>query len=152
MLIQEKVEQLWKESMKARSPTKDTLSLIKTELKNKWIAERQGLNNSVGIVGLPDDMSLAVLSRMAKQRRESIEEYNKAGRTDLSDKENAELDVINSFLPTQLSDDDIKEIINSAVAEAGVKDFVKVMKIVMPKIKGKADGKKVQNKIKEILE
>jgi uncharacterized protein YqeY len=151
MTIQETVESDWKDAVKARDPKKDTLSLIRTELKNKAINTRKGGDTSTMV---QDDVALDVLAKMAKQRRESIVEYQKGGRTDLVDKEAFELAVIEAFLPKGLSDDEIRAIVKEAIAETGAssaKEMGKVMGAVTPKTKGRADGKRVQELVKEAL-
>jgi uncharacterized protein YqeY len=151
MPIQTDVENQWKEAMKSRDPKKDALALIRTELKNKAINSRSGGDTSTVVA---DDIALDVLTKMAKQRKESIAEYEKGGRQDLVDKEAAELRVIETFLPKGLSDDELRAIIKDSVAKSGAtsaKDMGKVMGVLMPLVKGKADGKRVQELVKEAL-
>lgn len=103
---------------------------------------------------LSEDEILSVLSTLAKQRRESIEQYSAAGRTDLADKETRELEIILSYLPKQLPADELDDIIRSAISESGassLNDLGKVMKVLMPKVKGVADGKVVNQRVKELL-
>jgi uncharacterized protein YqeY len=173
MTIQTDVEVLWKKAMKERSPEKDVLSLIKTELKNKLISlrgreseRRLDARSSIRQVEmevtegpaletiLADEDALDALNKMAKQRRESITEYEKAGREDLARKENFELTVIEQFLPKQMGDEELLSTIVLAIKESGAtgpKDMGKLMKALMPKVKGKADGARIQSKVKEIL-
>ena len=103
---------------------------------------------------MDDEGVLSVLSTSAKQRRESIEQYEKAGRQDLVDKEKAELEVIQSYMPQQMGRGEIEALVKDAVAESGAKgpsDMGKVMKVLMPKVKGRADGKLVNEVVKEAL-
>ena len=91
---------------------------------------------------------------MVKQRKDSIEQFAKGGRADLVEKEESELKVIHSFMPTQMSEEDVNREIRQAIAETGavsVKDMGKVMKVLMPKLTGKADGKAVGEKVKAAL-
>lgn len=151
MSIQEQVDQDWKEAMKARAPEKDPLSQIRTELKNKAIETRSAGDHGTT---LDDEKALDVLTKMAKQRRESIAEYEKGGRQDLVEREALELKTIERYLPQALSDDEIKAIVAEAVAATGAtsaKEMGKVMSAVMPKTKGRADGKKVQEFVKAAL-
>lgn len=143
----------WKEAMKARDPKKDVLAAIRTDVKNRVINTRSDANTG-GTIDAPDDVVLDVLKKMAKQRKESIEEYKKANRKDLEDKEQFELTVIESFLPKGLSADELNAIVKAAVAEsgaAGPKDMGKAMKAAMAKIAGRADGKDVQAAVKAAL-
>jgi len=151
MAIQEQVETGWKEAVKARDPKKDVLSLIRTELKNRAINTRTAGDTTTTV---SDEVALDVLSKMAKQRRESIAEYEKGGRQDLVDKEGFELSVIEGFLPKGLSDDEVRAIVKEAIAATGAtsaKEMGKVMSAIMPKTKGRADGKRVQELVKEAL-
>jgi uncharacterized protein YqeY len=143
----------WKEAMKARDPKKDVLAAIRTDVKNRVINTRTDANTG-GEIDAPDDVVLDVLKKMAKQRKESIAEYEKGGRQDLVDKEKFELGVIESFLPKGLSADEIKSIVADAVKESGAsgaKDMGKAMKAAMAKVAGRADGKDVQAAVKAAL-
>jgi hypothetical protein len=103
---------------------------------------------------LSDEEILSVLSSMAKQRRESIEQFSKGGREELAEKERQELAVLQSYMPAQLSPDEVEKLIVQAIREASARsetDMGKVMKLLMPKIKGVADGKWVNNRVKELL-
>jgi len=144
--IKEKLKADLVTAMKARAELKvSTLRLITSAIKNKEIDERKELD---------DEGVLAVLNTAAKQRRDSIEQFEKGGRQDLADKEKAELVIIQEYLPQQLSKEEVAAFIKEAIAEtgaAGAKDMGKVMKALMPKVKGKADGKLVNELVKEIL-
>ena len=103
---------------------------------------------------LTDAEIIAVLSREAKKRREAVEAYVAAKRTDLADKEKAEGDVISEYLPAQLSEDEIKKMIADAIAETGASGpagMGQVMKVLSPKIAGKADGGLVSGLVKAAL-
>lgn len=141
----------WKEAMKARDPKKDVLSSMRTEVKNKVINTRTA---GAGEIDAPDDVTLDVLKKMAKQRKESIDEYTKGGRQDLVDKEQYELTIIESFLPKQLAGEELMALVKAAVAESGAvgaKDMGKAMKAAMAKVAGRADGKDVQAAVKSAL-
>ena len=135
-----------KEALKARDELKvSVIRMIKASLKNKAIEK---------MAPLTDDDILSVLSHFAKQRRESIEQFTAAGRTDLAGKEEKELQIVQTYLPQQLSPQEIDDIIRSAISECGASspnDMGKVMKIVSPKTKGTADGKIVSRRVKELL-
>ena len=138
------------EEMVAAAKAKDKIKLsavrmLKTALHNKEIDAMRPLNEAE---------IMQVLSSLVKQRRDSIEQFAKGGRQDLVDKEEAELKVIQSFMPEQMSDEDVEALIKKAIAEVGgtsVKDMGKVMKIIMPQITGKADGKAAGEKVKALL-
>src|SRR4030042_1323437 len=97
---------------------------------------------------------MQIISALVKQRKDSIEQFAKGGRTDLVEKEEAELKVVQEFLPAQMSDEEVEALIKKAIAETGavsIKDMGKVMKILMPELTGRADGKTAGEKVKEIL-
>ena len=121
------------------------LRLLKNGLHNREIDLRRELNEAE---------FLQLLSGMVKQRKDSIEQFDKGGRPDLVEKEEAELKVIREFMPAQMSETELDDLIAEAIREtgaAGVRDMGKVMKILMPKVTGKADGKTVGEKVKLIL-
>ncbi len=136
-------------SMKSKNELKTTtLRMIKSAVKNAEIAKR-------GKGDLTEDDIMGVLSTMVKQRKESAEQYEKANRKDLADKENTEISIIQEYLPKQLTTEELDAIIKTTIQETGVtgmKEMGKLMKALMPKVKGKADGKLVNQMIKEILE
>lgn len=103
---------------------------------------------------LTPDEEVAVMSREYKQRKESLAEFEKAGRQDLVDKTNNELKVVEKYMPKQLSAADVEKIVKETVQQINadsMKDFGKVMGAVMPKVKGQADGKVVNQTVKKIL-
>jgi len=105
-------------------------------------------------VTLTDDDAIALLGTEAKKRREAIEEMTGAGRTDLAEQEQYELDVIESYLPRQLDRDEIARIVDEAIAETGAtsaKDMGRVMSAVMPRVRGQADGKLVNEVVRQRL-
>jgi uncharacterized protein len=121
------------------------LRMLKTALHNKEIELIRQLNETE---------VLQLLSVIVKQRKDSIEQFAKGGRNDLVEKEEAELKVIQEFMPAQMSEAEVEAIIKKAIAEAGavsVKDMGKVMKVLMPQLTGKADGKMVGEKVKALL-
>ena len=143
----------WKDAMKARDPKKDVLAAIRTDVKNKVINTRTEAGTG-GEIDAPDDVVLDVIKKMAKQRKESIEEYKKGGRQDLVDKEQFELTIIESFLPAGLDAAALAALVKDAIAEcgaSGAKDMGKAMKAAMAKVAGRADGKDVQAAVKAAL-
>jgi len=122
-----------------------TLRMLKSGLHNREIDLKRELNEAE---------FLQLLSSMVKQRRDSIEQFEKGGRPDLVEKEKAELKVIEEFLPSQLSEADLDAAITEAIREVsatGIRDMGKVMKVLMPKVTGRADGKVVGDKVKARL-
>jgi uncharacterized protein YqeY len=118
------------------------LRLLKNGLHNREIDLRRELNEAE---------FLQLLSGMVKQRKDSIEQFDKGGRPDLVEKEEAELKVIQEFLPAQMSEADLDAIIAEVIREtgaAGIRDMGKVMKVLMPRVAGTADGKAVGEKVK----
>ncbi len=136
-------------SMKSKDELKTTtLRMIKSAVKNAEIAKR-------GKGDLTEEDVTGVLSTMVKQRKESVEQYQKANRNDLAEKESREISIIQEYLPKQLTPEELDEIIRTTIKDAGIagpKDMGKLMKELMPKVKGKADGKLVNQRVKEILE
>jgi uncharacterized protein YqeY len=124
---------------------KETIRSLKTAIKNKEID-----------VGHPltEPESVAVLQKAAKQRRDAIEQYRDANRDDLVAQETAELAIIEAYLPKQLSDTELQDIIAATIKEVGATDMShmgKLMGALMPKVKGQADGKKVNQLVRELL-
>ncbi len=104
---------------------------------------------------LGDEDVIAVISKEVKMRRDSIEEFQKGGREDLVEKTQAEIDVLLPYLPAQLSEDEVRELVKAAVEQTGAttpKDMGKVMGVLMPKVKGRADGKMVNTIVKSFLQ
>ncbi len=134
------------EAMKARDAARTSaLRMVRAALKNREIDKRAPLD---------DSDALQVLSTLAKQRRESIEQFQAGGRQDLVDKEVKELAILQEFLPAELSSAELRELVQKAVADGGAKgprDMGKVMSAVMPSVKGRADGKAVNAMVREIL-
>ena len=134
-------------AMRAKDQTRLTaLRMLKTALTNKGIEKGRALEGAE---------ELQVVSMLVKQRRDSIEQFTKGGRTDLADKEQAEIVVLNTYLPASASDDEIAAAVTAAIAETGAtnaKDMGKVMKAVMAGLAGKTvDGKKVSETVKAKL-
>jgi len=147
MSLNERIADDLKASMKAGNAGRvSILRMIKAAIKNKEIEKQSALS---------DDDVHSVLSLFAKRSRESIDQFSQAGRTDLADKEKNELEVIESYLPQQLEEKEIQDLIQEAINEtgaAGLRDMGKVMKAVMAKAKGFADGKLVNSLVKKMLE
>jgi uncharacterized protein YqeY len=147
MSLLQKLDDDLKTALKSSENLKvSVLRMAKAALKNRQIDKGGELS---------DEDVLSILSSLSKQRRESIEQFSKGGREDLAEKERQELSILQSYLPKQLSMDELDKIIVEAIQEssaAGIKDMGKVMRVVMSRIKGSADGKTVNNRVKELLE
>lgn len=151
MMIQDQIVNDWKEAMKARDAKKDVLSLMRTELKNKAINSR-GAGDQATIVD--DAVALDVLMKMAKQRRESMEQFQAGAREDLAKKEAFELAIIESYLPKQLEEGEVEAIVKKVILDMnaqGPKDMGKVMSAAMSECKGRVSGQVVQAKVKLFL-
>jgi uncharacterized protein YqeY len=147
MRLIERLDTDLKAAMKARDEMRlGVLRMLKSDLRYKQIELGHELS---------DEEALAVLSTAAKKRREAIGEYDRGGRQDLSDNEKAELEVISLYLPEQLSTEDLGKLIDKAIADSGaitMKDLGAVMQVLMPEIRGRADGKAVNALVKARLE
>ena len=142
------------EEIKAAMKAKDKVRLETVRSIKKVILEKETSVRPSGQDALTDEQELEVLTQLAKQRKDAIEQYRKAGREDLADQEAQELTIIEEYLPAQLSDAEIEAVINELIAKTGAsspKDMGKVMGPAMKKLKGKADGAKVQALVKTKL-
>lgn len=122
-----------------------TLRMITAAIKQKEVDER---------VELDDARVLAIIDKMARQHRDSIQQYEAAGRTDLVEKEKAEMAIVLAYLPEQISDDELKKLIQAAIQSVGatsVKDMGKVMGIIRPQVQGRADMGKTGELVKALL-
>lgn len=146
MSLLERLNEDMKEAMKNKE--KDRLSvirMIKAALQNEAI--RTGGE-------LTENEELAVLSREVKQRKDSLREFEKAGRQDLVDKVRTELKYVEAYLPEPLSEEEIVALIKQAISDTGATskaDMGKVMSVVMPKVKGRADGSLVNKLVRQYL-
>lgn len=146
MTLRERVNEDVKAAMKAREAERlGTLRLLTAALKQREVDERITLDDA-GVV--------AVIEKMLKQRRDSIAQYEQAGRQDLADAEKREVAILSAYLPQQLSEAELAAAVAKAVAESGAKspaDMGKVMAIVKPLVAGKADMGKVSALVKARL-
>ena len=147
MSIRAQLQADMKTAMKAKdNQTRDTLRLIMAAIKQVEVDDK---------VTLDDKGIMSVLTKQAKQRRESIVEYEKAGRDDLAAVEKADLVVIERYLPQMMSRQEVHAIASKVVADLGVtdpKEMGQVMARLMPQVKGKADGRLVNEVVREILQ
>jgi uncharacterized protein YqeY len=147
MSLSGKIEKDLKESLKSGDKNRlSILRMVKSAVKNKEIEKGDPLT---------DEDIQAVFRSFSKKAGESIEQFSRAGRDELAEKEKAELAVLQEYLPKQLGEEDIRKAVRDVIDEtgaAGVKDMGRVMKAVMSKLKGQADGRLVNNLVKETLE
>lgn len=146
MSLKERLLNDLKDAMKAKDIVrKDTIQLIRSAIlqveKDKQVV-------------LGDDEISEILARELKNRRDALSEIEKSGRADMKEKAEREIEIILEYMPKQLSRDELEAIIKETIAETGalsLKDMGKVMKAVMPKVKGKADGNVVNEIVKSLL-
>ena len=139
MELRSRINTAMKQAMKDKSTERlSTIRLINAAIKDRDIAARtEGKENGVG-----DDEVLAILAKMTKQRQESAKAYEEAGRLDLSERELAEIKVIEEFLPRQLTDSEIQSAVSEAIKEVGassIRDMGKVMAALKSKYAGQMD-------------
>ena len=142
------------EDIKAAMKAKDKVRLQTVRGIKKAILEKEVELRPKGQESLNNEQEIELLSQQAKQRRDSIEQYQNAGREDLAAQEQAELAIIQTYLPEQVSDEEVEAIIEQLIADTGattLKDLGKVMGPAMKQLKGKADGKKIQALVKSKL-
>lgn len=146
MSLQAQIEQDINQALKSGEQDKlSTLRLLKTAIKNQEIAQKADLS---------DAEVVKVIQKEAKQRRDSIDSYSQAGRSELADKEQAELAILEAYLPEQMSEEELTKLVEAAVTESGASspaDMGKVMQVLGPKIAGKADGGAVANLVRQKL-
>lgn len=146
MSLKDELKKTLVASAKARDQVMlDTVRSIQSAIKYKEI-EKKG--------ELTETESLAVIQTLCKQRRESIDQYQKGGRLDLSEKETRELSILQKFLPQPLSREELEVLIRKAVEDTGAKgpaDMGRVMKAVMKDVVGRADGTQVSDVVKSLL-
>ena len=146
MELKSKITEDMKTAMRAKDTARlGTVRLLLSAMKQKEVDER---------VELSDADVLAIIDKMVKQRRESIAQFEKAGRNDLAEVEKAEIAVLSGYLPQQLSEAEVAQAIAAAVTEsgaAGVKDMGKVMALLKPRMAGKTDMGKVSGLVKAKL-
>ena len=146
MSLKEKIDQLLRESLKKRESEKvKVYRLLKSEIKNKEVELMHSLS---------DEEIYKVIHSMIKKRKESIQQYREGGREDAARAEAEEIDVLEELIPPSLSREEILEIIRATINEEGAqgsRDFGKVMRSVMKKVEGRADGREVNQLVRELL-
>jgi uncharacterized protein YqeY len=146
MLLRDRVNEDMKAAMKARDAERlGTVRLLLAAMKQREVDER---------ITLDDAAVVSVIEKMLKQRKDSVAQYEKAGRQDLADKEKQEMVVLQAYLPQQMTDPEIEAVVAEAVASTGAvapADMGKVMAIVKPKVAGRADMGRVSALVKAKL-
>ena len=146
MSLEEKLVDEMKQAMKSNDKLRlSTIRMIRSAIKNKEIEQRKKLD---------DEDIFRVIQGMVRKSEESIEQFKAGGRMDLVEKEQKEVEIMRSFLPQPLSREEILRIIDQSIEEtqaSSLKDLGKVMKSVMPRLEGKADGKLINQLVKEKL-
>ena len=146
MSLKERLMADLKDAMKNKDKLrKDVITMVRAAIKQKEVDER---------VELDDSDILDIISKQLKEKKSSIDEFKKGNREDLVKQTNDEIEILLKYLPEQLSDEELKEIIKKVIDENNItsmKDIGLLMKNVMPLVKGKADGKQVNVIAKELL-
>lgn len=135
-----------KEAMKSHDKLqKDVITMIRASIKQREVDER---------IELTDEDILGIISKQLKEKKSSIEEFAKGNRQDLIDRTNEEINVLLKYLPEQLSEEELKQIIQQTIEEENItsnKEIGQLMKHVMPKVKGRADGSAINKIARELL-
>lgn len=138
MTMKTRLDDDLKQAMRDRdAPRRDVIRLLRSAIHNEEIRVQKDLD---------DDAVVQVLSRQAQQRRDSIEAFTQGNREDLADKERAELEIIMGYMPQQLSREEIEDLVAQTIAEVGASgpgDMGKVMSVIMPQVRGRAEGREV---------
>jgi uncharacterized protein YqeY len=146
-MLQEKINKDLVEALKTKDESKiSTLRMLNSAIHNAAIAKRPK--------ELEEADMLDIIAKQIKQRGESIEQFKKGNRQDLADKETKEQEILKSYLPQQLSEEEVINIVKGAIAETGAKgkqDMGKVMKMVIPKVKGRYDSRALSDMVNKCL-
>jgi hypothetical protein len=147
MSLKEQIDADYKAAMKARDDLKvSVLRLLRSAIHNAEIDKQRALT---------DDEILGVIQSEVQKRHESIEAFQQGGRQDLVEREQAELAILESYLPKALTREELEALVRETVREVGalsVRDMGKVMSALMPKVRGRADEREVSNLVRQILE
>jgi hypothetical protein len=145
--LKQKIDQDMKEALKGKESLKlGVLRMLKSEIRYKEIEKRAELSG---------EELISVISSSVKRRRDSIQQFEKGGRDDLVSQEKAELEVILQYLPEQLTEEKLSRLIRQAIQDAnatGPSDLGKVMKLILPQVKGKAEGKAIHQLVTSQLQ
>ncbi len=148
MSLKERLAAEMKDAMRTGDQLRlSVIRLLNAGIKNREIEKGKGSQ-------LIDDEVIQLISSSIKQRRDSIEQFAKGGRSDLVAKEEKEVEILKRFLPEPLSEEELRTIVDSAISESGAssaKDIGKVMKAAMPKVRGRAEGEEVNRMVRQRL-
>ncbi len=146
MSLKEKLQEDLKSSMKNKDTVrKSVITLVRAAIKQYEVDNRKELG---------DDGVIEIISKQLKQRKDSLVEFEKAGRDDLIEETKSEIQVLEEYLPQQLSEDELEQIVIETIAEVGatsMKDMGKIMSTIKPKTAGRADGRKINELVKKNL-
>lgn len=148
-MLKQKLKEELKQSMLAKDTLKTSVLRMVLSAINYYEIQKGGAGYQAS-----DEDVLSVIQKEAKQRKDSIEQFQKGGRQDLVDKETKELELLKVYLPQQLNEEEIRNLVKEAINQTQsttIADMGKVMGALMPKVKGKADGGMVSQIVKEIL-
>lgn len=147
MTLKQKLQEDLKTSMKNKDTLrKSVITLIRSSIKQVEVDKRIELN---------DDDIIDIISKQLKQRNDSLEQFLDAGREDLVEETRSEIEVLKEYLPQQLSEEELNEIVKQTISEVratSMKDMGKIMSVIKPKTKGRADGKLINKLVKENLQ
>ncbi|MFB5677265.1 GatB/YqeY domain-containing protein [Paenibacillus terreus] len=147
MNLSERLNEDMKQAMKSKDKFKlSTIRMVRSTIKNLEIELKRDLD---------DTELLDILSREIKQRKDALQEFEKAGRDELAESNRAEIEILSQYLPAQLTEEEIKVIVQQTIQETGASskaDMGKVMAALMPKVKGRADGKLVNQTVQQFLQ
>lgn len=146
MSLKDKLMDDLKESMKNKEQVKKSVvTLIRSAIKQKEVDER---------VELTDEDILSIISKQVKQRKDALEDFTKGGREDLIAQTKEEIEILSSYLPAQLTDEELETIIKQVMEKVGatsMKDMGKIMGMATPLVKGRADGRRINEMVKTLL-
>ncbi|HBB29812.1 MAG TPA: aspartyl-tRNA amidotransferase [Clostridiales bacterium] len=147
MPLKETLAEDLKDAMKSKEKVKkNVVTMVRAAIKQREVDER---------IELDDAEIIDIIAKQVKQKKDSIEEFQKGNRLDLVDLTNDEIKILLNYLPPQLSEDELEQIVKDAIEEANAqtkKDLGKLMAVIMPKVKGKADGKQVNQIVARYLQ
>ena len=147
MSLKERLSADFKDALKTKNKVKkDVVNMARAAIKQYEVDHREELD---------DEGVIEVLTKQVKMRKDALVDFEKAGRTDLLDVYKAEIEVLQTYLPAQMTEDEIRAVVEKAIEDDGIerekKNMGKVMKAVMPMVKGKADGAVVKKVVDEIM-
>lgn len=146
MSLKDKLMEEFKSSMRSKDTIrKNTVTMVRAAIKQREVDER---------IELGDEEVLEIISKQLKEKKMAIEEFRKGNRQDLVDLTDAEMSILLEYLPKQLTEEEVEQIVREAIDEIGatsLKEIGMIMKSVMPKVKGRADGNMINQAVRKIL-